>query len=442
MLDDEQLHWDEGLFVRPQHFQTMQRQAIGRHAADRRLLGSFPYGLVEVEPDIAAARLRFDRLHVILRDGTVVHHGRNAVVRPVELTGAARTTIHLAVRRDAAGFRQVTHLDVPDENTGGDAAAVTGRLIDAHLFAGAVPDPGVWESLPVLRLAGGRVDEAFAPACFHLAAWPPLRRLVVDVVDRARAARDAAAAAISAGSPDSLSRADVQLFARHRALSHFAATIGHDLRDPALTPFAAYGSCLRLLAAVRAADAGDPVESEFDHDDPWPAFADLHARVVAATAVAVDPPRQYDLRPLDPPLPADLLGCHPDVELLLAGTHAAVLAVAADRSEDADAAQQVLALRNLKVAAPGALAAFQAGLLLPWQLMEAGGEELPPLHAGPGLTRFVRLTVQPDIPAWQRVRAERTLAVRYPTVTAGGRRELRLRFRLFLVPIVAASTVR
>ncbi len=338
------------------------------------------------------------------------------------------------MRADAAGFRPSPHPDVADENTGGDAAAVVGRQVDAHLFAGAVPDPAVWESLPVLRLAGGRVDEAFAPACFHLAAWPPLRRLVQDVVDRARAARDAAAAAVAASNPDVLTRADVQVLARHRALSQFAAALGHDLRDPSLTPFAAYGSCLRLLAAVRAADAGDPVESEYDHDDPWPAFAHLHARIAAATAVTADPPRQYDLRPLDPPLPPDLLGCHPDVELLLAGTHTAVLAVAADRPEDADAAQQVLTLRNLKVAAPGALVAFQAGLMLPWQLVEAGGEGLPPIHAGPGLTRFVRLTVQPGTPAWQRVRAERTLAVRYPTVTAAGRRELRLRFRLYLVP--------
>ena len=429
MLDDELLQWDEGLFVRPQHFQAMQRQAVRRHAADRRLLTPFPYGVVAAEPDAVGSRVRFEHLHVILRDGTVVHQGRNATVRPVDVTDAGRTTVHLAVRGDAVGFRAQPHPQVPDENTGGDPVAVVGRQIDAHLFAGEAPDPTVWESLPVLRLVDGRADESFAPPCFRLGASRPLRRLVADVFQRVRDARDAAAAAV-AGATDTFARGDVWLASRHQALSYFAAVLSHELRDESLTPFAAYGTCLRLLATV---GTGEAVESAYDHDDPWPAFARLHAGLVAATAVSADPPRQYDLRPLDPPLPPDLLGCHPDVDLLLAGTHAAVLAVAADAPEDVEAVQQLLALRNLRVAAPGALVAFQAGLLLPWQVAEGPlAESLPPIHAGPGATRFVRLDVPPASPAWQRVRAERTLAVRYPTA-APGRRDLRLRFRLYLV---------
>ena len=429
MLDDELLQWDEGLFVRPQHFQAMQRQALRRHAADRRLLTPFPYGVVAVEPELIGSQLRFDVLHVILRDGTVIHHGRNAVVRPLDLP-SGDATVHLAVRSDAAGFRTAPHPQVVDENTGGHATPVAGRQLDAHLFAGEPPDPAVWESLPVLRLTAGRVDEPFAPPCFRLSAWRPLRRLVDDVLQRVRTARDAATSAVDLLTAEVLTRSDVRLMARHRALCHYAAVLSHELRDPALTPFAAYGTCLRLLASVRAADAtGEPVESAYDHDHPGPAFARLHAELIVATAVTADPPRHYDLRPLDPPLPPDVLGCHPDLDLLLAGTHTAILAVAADRPEDAEPMQQVLSLRNLRVGAPGALVAFQAGLLLPWQLTD--GEGLPPVHAGPGTTRFIRLVVQPDWPGWQRVRAERTLAVRYPTVAAG-RRELRLRFRLYL----------
>jgi hypothetical protein len=190
--------------------------------------------------------------------------------------------------------------------------------------------------------------------------------------------------------------------------------------------------CLQLLATVAT---GAAVESEYDHDDPYPAFARLHADLVAATTLSADPPRQYDLRPLDPPLPPDLLGCHPDMDVVFAGSHLAVLAVAADRPEDVESLQQLLTLRNLRVAAPGALVGFQAGLLIPWQIADGPmAEELLPIHAGPGVTRFVQLTAPPASPAWQRVRTERTLAVRYPTVAAG-RRDLRLRFRLYLVPV-------
>ena len=406
MLDDQLIQWTDGLFVHPQHLQAMQRQALRRHAAERRLLVPFPYGVVAAEAEVTPNRLRFDVLHAVLKDGTVVHHGRNATVRPVDLRDADRAaTIHLAVRKDAAAYRPATHADVADEVTGGEAAAVVGRVLDGHLFT-AEPDAAEWESLPVARLAGGRVDERFAPPCLWLSAARPLRRLVADVVDLARAARDAGPAA-------------------DRSASRFVAGMTHHLRNPSLTPFAAYGACLDLLAVVGDGRA----ESAYDHDDLWECFVALHEQLAAALAVAADPPRAYDLRPLDPPLPADLLGCHPDPDLL--ATHTAVLAVAAERAEDVAAVDQMVSLRNLKVGAPGALVAFQAGLLVGWQVA-ADDHGLAAIDGGP--TRFLALDVPPASAAWQRVRAERTLAVRYPTTTAGGRRDVRVRARLYLVP--------
>ena len=427
MLDDELISWDEGLFVRPQHLQAAQRQAVARHAAERRLLTPFPYGLVAAEADVAGGRVQFPVLHAVLRDGTVVHHGRNAAVRPFDLRDGEPTTVHLAVRRSAP-HRVTAHADVPDEITGGDPAPVVGRVVDAHLIAGAVPDAVEWESMPVARVAGGRVDEQFAPPCLRLSACRPLRRLVTDVLDLARRARDGGGAA---SATEAMTAAEGDRVLRRRAATAFAADLSHRLVDPSLTPYAAYGLCLHLLAVV---GEGRP-ESAFDHDDPWPAFARLRDELADVLGTAADPPRRYDLRPLDPPMPADLLGCHPEVDLVVNGSHEAVLAVAVDRPEEAELLGQVIALRNLKVAAPGALVAFQAGLLLAWQVADDSGG-LPPIHAGPGATRFLRLSGPAAAgPAWQRVRAERTLAVRYPTAAAAGRRELRLRVRLYLVPV-------
>ena len=44
-----QIHWCEGLFLRPHHLQYMQNRIFENFAKERRLYWYYPYGVVEMK---------------------------------------------------------------------------------------------------------------------------------------------------------------------------------------------------------------------------------------------------------------------------------------------------------------------------------------------------------------------------------------------------------
>ena len=41
------IHWQEGLFLQPHHFQRMQKSLEDEIASERRLAWPYPYGVIE-----------------------------------------------------------------------------------------------------------------------------------------------------------------------------------------------------------------------------------------------------------------------------------------------------------------------------------------------------------------------------------------------------------
>ena len=99
------VHWHEGLFLLPHHLQRLQRSVYEEATTNRRLLRSYPAGVVEMQlsPDeLANFRLRFERLLAILPSGLVVDFPDNADLpafdlKPLFSTGGTTFDLHLAV---------------------------------------------------------------------------------------------------------------------------------------------------------------------------------------------------------------------------------------------------------------------------------------------------------------------------------------------------------
>src|SRR4029079_7827252 len=82
------VHWYEGMFLRPQHFQAGQRHL--EHQADRSAQWDVHYnwGLRSLELDLDALanfRLVVRALEARLRDGSLVAIPENGVLAPVDL---------------------------------------------------------------------------------------------------------------------------------------------------------------------------------------------------------------------------------------------------------------------------------------------------------------------------------------------------------------------
>ena len=48
----KELHWHEGLFIQPHHFQILQRNINSAFIDSRRLTNAFAFGLIECDIDV------------------------------------------------------------------------------------------------------------------------------------------------------------------------------------------------------------------------------------------------------------------------------------------------------------------------------------------------------------------------------------------------------
>src|SRR5688500_6735282 len=86
-----QIHWHEGLFLQPHHFQRLQKGVNDLVAAERQLRFAYPYGLVEARisnDELEGMRLRFDRLHAIMPGGVEVRFPQDAELPSMDIRQA------------------------------------------------------------------------------------------------------------------------------------------------------------------------------------------------------------------------------------------------------------------------------------------------------------------------------------------------------------------
>lgn len=282
--------WTEGMFVRPQHFQQLDRW-VG-HSLERRVAGLSPYGWGVSDLAFDAALLDIGQiglgaLRAVMPDGTAVDVPADTPAppsRPVPASaegGLVFLTIPVDARdgamvaSDAAPGRRYTARSVAVRNVTAperdavDLAVAAPRL--AFAFEGESLDERV--ALPVARIAAvepsGRVrlSDTHIPPCLAYGASPRLATVVAEVrgllgsraealVGRADPSR---ATAESAGLVDLLVLSAVT--AAEAVFAHLAAV-------PTLHPEVVYRELARLVGTLSAFDAADrrPTVEPYRHD--------------------------------------------------------------------------------------------------------------------------------------------------------------------------------
>lgn len=196
------VHWYEGMFLRPHHFQAADRHAREALKESEDWSRPFHWGLRLVEVDregvgnfvvnLRACEARF-------KDGTRVIVPGDVGVDPVELKAAlaaspaGAVTVFLAIptfqpsranveeRPTADGPRYwVERVECRDENTGAGDQPIEVRRLRARLLLSGQDTTG-YETLPIARVerstqadALPRIDLDYVPPLLCLDAWPPL----------------------------------------------------------------------------------------------------------------------------------------------------------------------------------------------------------------------------------------------------------------------------
>jgi type VI secretion system protein ImpJ len=198
------VHWHEGMFLKPHHFQAADRFLRERIRETEDWLHPHDWGLKSVEFDedaIANYSVVLRSCQARFKDGTTLTVPDEVAVDPLDLraalAGAPETTVYLAVPAWQAGRANIgpapaadgprffiNTLESVDENTGSDEEMIQFRNVQARLLLSNLDTTG-YEMLPLARIersasaqAPPRIDPWYVPPILGLDAWKPLQHEV------------------------------------------------------------------------------------------------------------------------------------------------------------------------------------------------------------------------------------------------------------------------
>lgn len=317
-----EIHWDDGLLLRPQHLQAFQRHCQGL-LSQLALARPFGFGVRRLqirEDSIGNFVFEIAACEIVMPDGSVVVAGETALLPPLEFRhlelDAPQLDVWLAIpllapnapnveRGDGAEGRTgrrfvLATLDVPDENTGGRSQPVGVKQLNGRIFIGQRPPPG-HVTLKIAELkktvsegAEGRtyaLSRTFVPASLRIEASPVLHGIVKDVRDRV-AEKNAELLGHLRGRRDLLTGESAE---RPETLLKLQATnaILPVLRQLAaqdeMHPFDVFMVLCRLVGDLAIfSDTWEPPRlAVYKHTEPYEAYADLRRTVLELLEAAV-----------------------------------------------------------------------------------------------------------------------------------------------------------
>ncbi len=321
-----EVHWHEGLFLQPHHFQAMSRAQAESLAALRRQVMAYPWGVIDARLSRDALEnmlVRFDRLHVIMPSGVELRVPDEAELPTLEIKRAFESssdpiTISLAVplwdpqrpntvEDDGTEpwrikrLYRLAEMDRPDENTGDNPHPVVYRRVNARLVLEG-EDTADMEVLPLLRIVHAtgeetghpRQDGQFVPPCMCIAGSSVLREMIRDLCNQISAARQALVVQMSrAGfSIESMRGMQLEQVMRLRTLNRYAGRLPTQAELGTTSPLAMYLSLREMLGELAALNPGNDVFDvpAYDHHRPLEAFASLNEKLRSLLGGAVSEP--------------------------------------------------------------------------------------------------------------------------------------------------------
>lgn len=311
MAWSDKVVWQEGMFLRAQHFQQQDRHFEARLEARAAPLRAHPWGLTELALDrdlLAAGKFAVASMAGVMPDGTpFAVPGTADQPAPIELReGAARNQVVFL----ALPVRQDGNFEVAAEAAEAAADPALARRARYGLRAFAADDTHSGATLPA-ELAVGRprlrlmlegedragfaclglarivevqadrrvqTDERFVPPCLRSAASPALQSFVEELEGMLRQRAEAIAARL--GQPGARGAADVADFLLLMAVNRALPVVAHAAQGGHLHP----EELFRLLAALAGELATFAAEDKraaeyppYRHDDLQRSFAPVVA---------------------------------------------------------------------------------------------------------------------------------------------------------------------
>lgn len=291
------IHWHEGMFLRPHHFQAAARYNAEVMRLQVQWDQHYAWGLRSIEIDEDALKnYRFvvNRLRARFRDGTVVSVPEDGKLAPIDLKPALEGRNEVAVAlaipelqlgrpnagttEEGARYLVYTAEKLPDENTGQSERSLQFRSFNFRLMTGD-QDPAGYQVLRLATVAKSAQAEAlpelaepYIPPLLACDGWRILaERILNPIYDRIgqlvkQRAEQVRSRNITFDSP---SPGDRQLLEGLRVLNGAYSYLGITQFTEGRHPLPAYADLARLVGelSVFGPTREPPELPRYDHDD-------------------------------------------------------------------------------------------------------------------------------------------------------------------------------
>ncbi|MDR1948225.1 MAG: type VI secretion system baseplate subunit TssK, partial [Spirochaetaceae bacterium] len=290
MRFEELLHWNDGQFLQPHHFQYQQRVVSEYARLNRSFCLPYTYGLLNLEVDLEAlerARAVVKRFSAVMADGLELSMPGNCILKPLDLSAALKKapgglTVYAAAPYWSEFEANLADEDAPqekkrylaqkkrvrDENSGDNEITLITRRINARLVTDQ-DDTKDMQLLPLFRLNVIsrtvsqpllRVDEKYIPPFMMLTADDPLFNMAAALTPDIRRCRDKLQNALT--SPTAGEALDGEAFSREealddtrsllllRTLNYYEIRLSSLLVDGFISPFTLYLELASFLAEL------------------------------------------------------------------------------------------------------------------------------------------------------------------------------------------------
>ena len=297
-MADRPVHWHEGMFLQPQHFQTAARYFTEATQRSAKWATHHNWGLRTVDLDLDAltnSRFVVRSLQACFRDGTPIAVPEDGVLAALDLKGVFQpgqpVTIFVAMpvlnlgrsnvsengSDPTARFRLDT-LDLEDENTGVNPQPVQVRIPNFRLLLSGQDQTG-YDVLPIARVeksalanAPPQLDASFIPPILACDTWPILKvEILRSIFDRIGRKRERLVSQLTSRGVgwDSSTGAEAAMIAQLRELNEGYGSLSALAFSPGVPPLAAYVELCRLVGQLSIFDRTGkwPAIPAYDHDD-------------------------------------------------------------------------------------------------------------------------------------------------------------------------------
>lgn len=323
MMQTQPIHWHEGMFLRPQHFQLSTRHVQSQSDRGDRWNCHYSWGLRSFTLDEQAlSNYRFNvrSLEARFRDGTQVatpddltlpsldlksalsKNGQTIVYLALPLVQPSRANVAQSVEDNGARYIVDTQ-SLQDENTGLNQHQIKVRRLNIKLLTSDQDSSG-YELLPLARLkkadraeAAPELDTSFIPPLLACDAWQPLQfEILHQVYDRIGKKLDFLSTQIVARNItfDSQNQGDRLLFEQLRTMNEVYIPLGVRMFAQGLHPLDAYlalGELVGRLAIFNPQRRLPPLP-QYDHDDLATCFWRAKQHIDQCLDVVVEPDYQ------------------------------------------------------------------------------------------------------------------------------------------------------